>query len=181
VTDSGWTTAHELRLKDLWAAGRTAKEIMEDLPFSRSAILGKVHRMKLPARHGDGAQVTVRQPSTRAAPKPKPGKVSSMAPNVRRNPTNSLTEKLALAEYDPGLALLKSEKPDGTGIQLRDLNELNCHWPKGDPLQADFEFCGAKALPGMPYCPHHSRMSYAPPRERVRQDKWAFLGTDKLR
>lgn len=175
-----WTAAHELRLKNLWAAGLTAREITAELPFSRSAILGKVHRLKLPARQHDGAK-----PVNRADPTPrrKPGKVASlsMMPTMtRRNPTNSLAEKLALAKEDPGVTTTKGENPDGTGIQLLDLNELNCHWPKGDPLQPDFEFCGAKAVPGMPYCAHHSRMAYAPPRERARQDKWAFLGTSKL-
>ncbi len=71
--------------------------------------------------------------------------------------------RLAIAEAEPGLPeRLKGEKPDGTGIKFIALTTLNCHWPKGDPLEDDFEFCGGRAIEGTPYCAHHCRISYAP-------------------
>jgi GcrA cell cycle regulator len=49
------------------------------------------------------------------------------------------------------------------------LNEATCHWPVGDPSSPDFFFCGGKALAGLPYCAHHSRVAYQPAADRRRQ------------
>jgi len=46
-----WTDDLVLRLRELWAQGLTASQIAAALPgFSRNAILGKVHRLKLSSR-----------------------------------------------------------------------------------------------------------------------------------
>lgn len=43
-----WTPAAENLLKDLWNAGRTAREIGQRFSISRNAVLGRLHRL----RHG---------------------------------------------------------------------------------------------------------------------------------
>jgi GcrA cell cycle regulator len=46
-----WTEDLVLRLRELWSQGLTATQIATALPgFSRNAILGKVHRLKLSSR-----------------------------------------------------------------------------------------------------------------------------------
>lgn len=46
-----WTTEEERLIRESWARGQSAREIMDILPGrSRNAILGKVHRMGLPNR-----------------------------------------------------------------------------------------------------------------------------------
>ena len=40
--------------------------------------------------------------------------------------------------------------------------------PVIDPASADFFFCGGKALAGLPYCAHHSRVAYQPASDRRR-------------
>lgn len=43
-----WTEEREQRLRKLWAAGKTASQIAEDLGgVSREAVIGKVHRLRL--------------------------------------------------------------------------------------------------------------------------------------
>lgn len=164
-----WTGDRVERLKTLWTAGRTCTEIANDLAcgVSRNAVIGKVTRLKLPPR---GARIADAAPRIRML---KPGKIVSLSqvPTIsNRNPTNSLAAKLAIAEAEPGLPeKLHGEKPDGTGIQLGALSDLNCHFPKGDPLEAGFEFCGGKAIPGMPYCAHHCRVAYSAPNARWRE------------
>ena len=44
-----------------------------------------------------------------------------------------------------------------------------CRWPMGDPTTPEFRFCGGKAITGLPYCPHHSRIAYQPAAERRRE------------
>ena len=35
-----------------------------------------------------------------------------------------------------------------------------CEWPHGDPKQDGFHFCGAKPVPGRPYCGKHCKLAY---------------------
>jgi len=35
-----------------------------------------------------------------------------------------------------------------------------CVWPLGDPAEASFRFCGAKAEAGRPYCTEHCAVAY---------------------
>jgi GcrA cell cycle regulator len=45
-------------------------------------------------------------------------------------------------------------------LTLLQLNEHTCKWPIGDPLNADFYFCGQHAEEAKPYCEFHSRRAY---------------------
>lgn len=185
-----WTDARIARLKKCWADGWSYSQIAADLGgigMSRSAVAGKIMRLKLPPRDKGRASPTPRQfnsngtmTASPVSPRPRHNVTRlqatanghDKAPPQRRNPSNSLAEKIAIAEAEPGLPpRLKGEAPDGTGIQLRDLTALNCHWPRGDPLDEDFEFCGGKALKGMPYCAGHSRIAYAPAALRTFSDR----------
>ena len=44
--------------------------------------------------------------------------------------------------------------------QVVDLEQFNCRWPYGDPLQAGFYFCGAVVVPERQYCPTHTRQAF---------------------
>ena len=35
-----------------------------------------------------------------------------------------------------------------------------CRWPFGDPIDADFHYCGELPLIGLPYCAKHDAQSY---------------------
>lgn len=174
-----WTVGAIETLKTKWAAGWSHSQIAALIPnATRSAIAGKIMRLKLPARatgHGtSGAKQYTASP--RPAPRPKPGKTASLSQvpttSPRRNPNNSLAAKLAIAEAEPGLSeRLHGEKPDGTGKKFIDLAVGECKWPKGDPLDADFEFCGCKALPDLPYCAPHTRRAIQPTQQRNRADR----------
>jgi GcrA cell cycle regulator len=41
-----------------------------------------------------------------------------------------------------------------------------CCWPIGDPGTPGFHFCGAKPLPGKPYCAEHAALAYVKLRDR---------------
>jgi GcrA cell cycle regulator len=58
--------------------------------------------------------------------------------------------------------------PMNQRLSLLELNEATCHWPVGDPSSPEFFFCGGRALPGLPYCAHHSRVAYQPAADRRR-------------
>lgn len=134
-----WTDERVALLKKLWGEGRTAAEIARTLGsgFSRNAVIGKAHRLKL---------------SSRLSP------ISSPAPKVKR-PAN--TQKVTPVR--PRAVRAAPPPPvhiNVKGIKLVDLKERMCRWPLGDPKDPDFKFCGCTAVPGLPYCADHARMAY---------------------
>ncbi len=58
--------------------------------------------------------------------------------------------------------------PVSRRVQIMELREGMCRWPLGDPTRAEFCYCGAQAVTGLPYCPHHAQVAYQPANERKR-------------
>lgn len=42
----------------------------------------------------------------------------------------------------------------------------SCMWPYGHPNDANFRFCGARPMPGKPYCPEHAAVAYVRPKDQ---------------
>jgi GcrA cell cycle regulator len=130
-----WTDERVALLKKLWGEGRTAAEIAKVLggSFTRNAVIGKAHRLKL---------------SSRISP------ITGTTAKVK--PANTQRTHVVRAKAPPPLPIKINVK----GIKLIDLKERMCRWPLGDPQDPDFKFCGCNTVPGMPYCPDHARMAY---------------------
>jgi GcrA cell cycle regulator len=132
-----WTDERVLMLKKMWTEGRTAAEIAKSLGggFTRNAVIGKAHRLKLSSRlspitpvvrkTSEAANTQVRPPVQRARPAPVPAR--------------TIVTK---------------------GIKLIDLKERMCRWPLGDPKDPEFNFCGCNTMNGLPYCADHAMMAY---------------------
>jgi GcrA cell cycle regulator len=54
------------------------------------------------------------------------------------------------------------ELPNAEPLDLRRHRHTTCSWPKGHPGTPGFHFCGAKTVPGRPYCEEHCRDAYQP-------------------
>lgn len=171
-----WNEANLTTLRTMWAEGHSCAVISLKIPNStRSGVIGKIHRLKLPVpdrKNSAMARSHIRVRNAASAGNalaPSPAPRSRPDPLPRRNPSNSIAAKIAIAEAEPGLPEnLKGEAPDGTGIQLIELTDATCHWPRGNPGDANFEFCGGKALPSLPYCARHSRIAYTAAADRRR-------------
>jgi GcrA cell cycle regulator len=194
-----WTEARVARLTELWASGMSCAAIASDLKCfehcgdnGRSAVIGKIHRLKLPQpsgkMHRSGSHIQrPRAPREAAptqsnhpflAPPPAPRLRNGHDPSQRRNPSQNILASIALAETEPGLPeTLKGDAPDGTGVKFVDLERGQCKWPKGSPGEPDVEFCGCRALPDLPYCAHHTRKAIAPTQSRNRMER-AIAGTE---
>ncbi|WP_175868429.1 GcrA family cell cycle regulator [Bartonella gabonensis] len=173
----GWTCERVELLKKLWSEGLSASQIAAQLGgVSRNAVIGKVHRLKLPGR-GKTPQGSTRGQKT-------PVGSSSSSPRARRNPstvspinTSSINvEEIALKtefvaenvnEVDTST---KSNVvvPISRQLNLLQLSENTCRWPVGDPLSADFHFCGADSDENSPYCAFHAKLAFQPISERRR-------------
>ena len=145
-TDDAWTDDRIAILKAMWADGVSAAAIAVRLGgLSRSAVLGKIHRLRLNAATAVAAG-TKAQAAAEAARK--------SAALQRRRPERDRTPA-------------PSPQPQGLrqrGKSLLDLTNDSCRWPNGEPGKRSFFFCGAPGADlegGRPYCAHHARRAYS--------------------
>src|SRR6266446_3684350 len=124
-----WTDERVELLKKLWSDGLSASRIAGELGgITRNAVIGKVHRLGLAGRA---------KAPTSSMPRP-------------RKPRSS--HAFVVYEIEPEPEPIENIIPIGQRCSLLDLTEGKCRWPIGDPGQAEFFFCGGKAIEGLPYC-----------------------------
>lgn len=171
----GWTDERVELLKKLWLEGLSASQIAGILGegVTRNAVIGKVHRLKLSGR----AKPASTAPRARTPGRSAPRRPSSGASSVRSGVGSMMKARtMGSAPMHGATALKMSEDleedvyvapqvaelfiPVEQRISLLQLSEETCKWPIGDPLSADFYFCGQHSLDGKPYCEFHSRRAY---------------------
>ena len=142
-----WTEDRVSLLKKLWGDGHTAAEIAKKLGgVTRNAVIGKAHRLKLSGR------VSPIQQNKNPANKNSKVERKKPAEKVRRS---------APAPKKATPARTEKQKPVSSAnlYKLTDLKPRMCRWPSGDPKSADFGFCGAKTVAGIPYCAEHTKVA----------------------
>jgi len=158
-----WTEEVKEELRRRWLVGESGAAIGRHLGASKSAVIGKAHRMGLPERPSpiiEGAQpkrdrrrVPVPQGSTlppmRQEAAPKPGQ-----PAPRAAP--KVPAKAAHVPLYGRVAL--------------------CCWPIGAPGTREFRFCDiSPVVPGKPYCAEHCSLAYIRGRARC-EDEAPIIG-----
>lgn len=141
MPDQAWNGERIDMLKMLWAQGDTATAIAARFGLTRSAVLGKIFRLRLgPADGGDNAK---------AASAPKPATLAR-----RRCPPPRKTSPAAAAP--------------ARGKTLFELTNTCCRWPYRRPGAEKYFFCGVPGADiegGIPYCARHMKRAYlVPPR-----------------
>lgn len=167
-----WSTEGALDLlKRLWAEGFSASEIRNALPAdknrlrpSRSAVIGKVHRLKL-----DG-----RRP---ARPRRRPNNFARI--NAVRRQAKAAREQALAARLPPE----PPPPPDMKRVALMELHSGMCRWPLGDPREPGFAFCGCPVThverhrggiavkEPAPYCPYHQRAAHESGAQAARRER----------
>lgn len=148
-----WTDECIAVLTERWLKGTPVADIAKELGTGRNGVVGKAHRLGLPA-HKDAA---------RFAPKPRQTTPQKSGPVLAQKCL--VSRGTHFAEGDKPAPVLPM-MPDGANIpieQRRTLLQLNnsvCRWPFGDPHSPDFFFCGGDAVDGKPYCAGHCRRAY---------------------
>lgn len=177
-----WTDDRIDLLKQLWTEGRSASQIAAQLGgITRNAVIGKVHRLKLETRLrtvGMEADVELRAFAPQRAMlaqvvEPEPASVVS---HPARRATHSIVGATAL-KTEPEISMADDAAPQrqsgevvpmSRNLTLVQLSDRTCKWPLGDPLAAEFRFCGNHAGDASPYCRHHARIAFQPVSERRR-------------
>jgi GcrA cell cycle regulator len=146
-----WTRERIALLKQLWAGGETAAAIAMRLRMSKSAVLGKMFRLRLSS-----------------APKAKAAAARRDAATVGRRRRGRLPAKppvIPVAPVAPAAPVM------ATGKTLFELTNDSCRWPHGQPGTKTFHFCGAPGADlegGRPYCERHARRAYVGHRKTAR-------------
>ena len=145
-----WSSEKEASLERMWRAGETASVIAQTLHVSRSAVIGKIFRLRLSAAGGAPAAASpehrrrgrTKGQAAPSPPSPSPAPPPSPPPSKKR------------------------------GKSLLELTNGDCRWPIGDPGSKKFHYCGepgADVELGLPYCRAHMQRAYvvAPPRMKT--------------
>jgi GcrA cell cycle regulator len=158
-----WNDERVELLKKLWSDGLSASQIAGRLGgVTRNAVIGKVHRLGLSGRATTSRMKShrprVRSQASKRLMKPRFANVGSTA-----------LRALYLGDTEPYVPLAEElEIPLAERKYIQTLTETCCRWPIGDPLAADFHFCGKKKVTGLPYCEFHARRAFQPPQPRRR-------------
>lgn len=131
------------RLVTMWeTAGISAAQIGKILGVSKSAIIGKAHRLGLVDRAPPRTARLLKIEQDIEQPPQKP--------QMRRNNRPLPPPKPYQAPPPPPSPLIGS-------FDLLELRNGHCRWPSGD--RAPFTFCGASQAPNSSYCEEHTRRS----------------------
>jgi GcrA cell cycle regulator len=156
-----WTDDDVDVLRKLWVEGVKAHDIAAKLGgLTRSAVLGKIFRLRLP-------------PTARATAANAQGgaMVAAFVPPARRR-----------RSFRPA----KPDKPreERQGKTLFELTNADCRWPYRRPGTEHYFFCGAAGADleaGVPYCPRHMQRAYLAPPPRVIESRRKIFSAAKAK
>lgn len=185
-----WTEETIQRLRALWQEGHSTAEIGRRMGISKNAVVGKAHRLELPARPSPIRRQSTPRPPRPATPRPaavKPAPRPAVAPVAERpaprpQPASSASnvvtmlrapaapaENRAPAEprradpFDPGP---RAEERAEARAERSVRRLTSCCWPLGEPGTRSFRFCGCETVPGKPYCLEHAQLAYVRIKDR---------------
>lgn len=150
-----WTPEMEDVLLDMWNRGKTSGAIACRIKRSRSAVIGKLHRLGLiPSGRASAAAAEARK---RAAEK------------VRRKAVIHKLVPSNRAKWRPAGPMPDSDEGRTDLIPLAELTNRTCRWPVGHPKEPGFGFCGRHSLDGESYCAEHHVRAHEQPAQQERQ------------
>ncbi|HEV7458389.1 MAG TPA: GcrA family cell cycle regulator [Roseococcus sp.] len=175
-----WTSEAIERLRALWSEGHSTAEIGRRMGVSKNSVVGKAHRLQLPARPSP----IRRDP---AAPRPiaagrrptlPPLRVVAAAapvapveaPVMATPAATPLPPRPEARRPEPRVAELPASlaapKPAQVLRPFARASARSCCWPIGEPGTPGFRFCSAEALNGKPYCAEHAAVAYVRVKDR---------------
>ena len=149
-----WTDERVDELKARWTKGETGTQIRIAMgAASRSAVVGKVHRLKLEARAKPNGQRHDNGQVNRNALRRK--RANGQAPKIMQHIDGLVfiaRGKTVVVEQPP--EDFKNPKP------FIELENCDCHWPGAGEVGPELLFCAAPVINGHSYCLRHCRIAY---------------------
>jgi len=150
-TEFDWTDEHVKTLEKLWADGITAKAIGKVFGVTRSAVLGKAHRLAL-------------SPRFIASAKPRScERVLETPPRKHFEREEQRLHPRKPGEPSPRLRLVVSDKSSPCEVDILHLDHQHCRWPRVDAsAPGGYVFCGAQRSDVSAYCCEHNAVAFQP-------------------
>ena len=179
-----WTDETIAHLRGLWDEGHTTAEIGRRLGITKNAVVGKAHRLNLPARPSpirrgaeDGRaarRAGPRRQGERQGGRQGESTLPSFGPDssIISSAVSSAPEFTIASASETTRAPRPAEAPRPQPVlravpASRPAGRLStCCWPIGEPGTSSFHFCGGAALPTKPYCAEHAAVAYVRVRDR---------------
>ena len=153
-----WNDETVARLVSLWSEGHSTAEIGRRINVSKNAVVGKAHRLNLPARPSpirrDGAPIAPRPVVLRRLTGPTLPPLSAPLPLPVEAPVAVV--------MPPPPQRAEPVRP----VVARSSRPAACCWPIGEPGTKSFRFCDGEAAAGKPYCTEHAQIAYVKVRDR---------------
>jgi GcrA cell cycle regulator len=130
-----WSDEDDERLAALWAEGLSGVAIGKAMGRTKSACLGRAHRLELEARASPIPDASRRSGAAGLV------KAKAAAPEPERAPAGRPRQRLSLWLVPTGVV-------------------RECQWPHGTPGKPSFYLCGDPAWPARPYCERHCRRAF---------------------
>jgi len=149
--DEEWLEAKIEQLRTLWAiTAMSTAAIGRKMHISKSAVVGKAHRLNLPPRKspilsGETSGIPPRVVAPRRVKGPT-------LPPLPTSDASSLHLVAALAAPAPPPPA-QLERPDSE-------SRFACRWPIGEPGTQHFEFCGEHIGTNRNYCAEHHAIAF---------------------
>lgn len=157
-----WTVEAIDRLRALWTEGHSTAEIGRRMGVSKNAVVGKAHRLQLPARPSPIRREAplARPAATGRRPTLPPLRVAVAPAPVAAAPAPVAPPRREAAPPRPVLAAPPVLRPFPRG------GVKTCCWPIGEPGTDGFRFCTAEAMSPKPYCAEHAALAYVRVKDR---------------
>ena len=168
-TPKFWTDERIQHLRTLWAEGHSTEAIGRKMGISKNAVVGKAHRLNLPARPSPIKRQTPRPPSIpRQGRKPSLPALQVLGTSFTASSSpvrvQSISPQAEITRPAPRPVLPVREKARPTPAPEQDRRSsrvATCCWPIGEPGRPGFGFCGQPvAAPNRPYCDDHCDLAY---------------------
>jgi GcrA cell cycle regulator len=176
------------QLRALWAEGHSTAEIGRRLGVTKNAIVGKAHRLDLPARPSpirrDPDAAPVRRTTVRRVEGPTLPPLPSAVADGETG-AQGFAPVLAAPVRPPAMARpivtpppvprpiviaprpVAMPPPRPVAVAPRPYGRVvTCCWPLGEPGTREFRFCDVPSEPGRPYCEDHVKVAYVKVRDR---------------
>lgn len=164
-TPSNWTPERVAKLLEIWPLGTSASEAAALIGgVSRNAVIGKVHRLKLPKRPQDCGGSRQVSPEALAERVQKRRALGAHRQRVRR----ALARGAELPKYEapePQAVAVSAPTFEGSlKLPFASLGPLQCRFIEGEA--PDYESCGNPVAGSTSWCHHHQRVVWVPSEQR---------------
>jgi GcrA cell cycle regulator len=137
------------------------------MSVSKNAVVGKAHRLNLPARPSP-----IRRDATGASRPAAPRRVTgpTLPPLVAAESVEREAPPVAVQVVQPAPrpVVAAPQRPASVlrAVPVSRGRNPSCCWPIGEPGTKSFRFCDSEATSGKPYCGEHAQLAYVKVRDR---------------